>query len=102
MKKQLKTLINRYYVRCHICLLIFLTPTAVFAANTKIDEVLSKFLDYLTSTPARILATIAVVGVGYATWHLGKIPKEKAIAVIIGIGIVFGGASILQMLGIGA
>lgn len=98
MKKQIKGLISR----CQIYLLIFLMPTVVFAANTKIDEVLSKFLDYLTSTPARILATIAVVGVGYATWHLGKIPKEKAIAVIIGIGIVFGGASILQMLGIGA
>ncbi|MBU0455993.1 MAG: TrbC/VirB2 family protein [Pseudomonadota bacterium] len=83
--------------------LLFLSPSVAWAdGSTAIDQVLSKFLDYLTSTPARILATLAIVGVGYATWHLGKVPKDKAMAVIIGIGIVFGGASILQMLGVGA
>ncbi|MBU1559048.1 MAG: TrbC/VirB2 family protein [Gammaproteobacteria bacterium] len=83
--------------------LLFLSHSVAWAdGSTAIDQVLSKFLDYLTSTPARILATLAIVGVGYATWHLGKVPKDKAMAVIIGIGIVFGGASILQMLGVGA
>ena len=70
--------------------------------STKIDSVLQALLDYLTSTPARIIAVLAIVGVGYATLHLGRMPKQRAISVVIGIGIIFGGAALFQMLGLGA
>lgn len=69
--------------------------------STEIDKVLQALLDYLTSTPARIIAVLGIVSVGYATLHLGRMQKQKAIAVVVGIGIIFGGAAILQMLGIG-
>ena len=69
--------------------------------STKIDSVLQALLNYLTSTPARLIAVLAIVGVGYATLHLGRIPKQRAISIVIGIGIIFGGAALLQMLGLG-
>ena len=69
--------------------------------STKIDTVLKALLDYLTSTPARIVAVLAIISVGYATLHLGRMPKQKAIAVVVGIGIIFGGSAVLQMLGVG-
>lgn len=69
--------------------------------STQIDKVLQALLDYLTSTPARIIAVLAIVGVGYATLHIGRMQKQKAIAVVVGIGIIFGGAAVLQMLGLG-
>lgn len=84
-------------------LLLFISSQA-FAYNgqsTKIDSVLQALLDYLTSTPARIIAVLAIVGVGYATLHLGRMPKQRAISVVVGIGIIFGGAALLQMLGLG-
>jgi len=66
--------------------------------STKIDKVLQALLDYLTSAPARIIAVLAIVSVGYATLHIGRMQKQKAIAVVVGIGIIFGGAPVLQML----
>jgi len=78
------------------------TAFAYSGQTTKIDSVLQALLSYLTSTPARIIAVLAIVGVGYSTLHLGRMPKQRAIAVVIGIGIIFGGAALLQMLGLGA
>ena len=86
-------------------LLFFLVPInqafAYSGQSTKIDTVLQALLGYLTSTPARILAVLAIVSVGYSTLHLGRMPKQRAIAVVIGIGIIFGGAALLGMLGLG-
>lgn len=87
-----------------ILLLFFTFSNPVLAYNgqsTKIDSVLQALLDYLTSAPARIIAVLAIVGIGYATLHLGRMPKHRAISVVIGIGIIFGGAALLQMLGLG-
>jgi len=84
--------------------LFFILSRPVFSYNgqsTEIDKVLQALLDYLTSTPARIIAVLAIVSVGYATLHLGRVQKQRAIAVVVGIGIIFGGAAMLQMLGIG-
>ena len=67
----------------------------------EIDTVLQSLLNYLTSSPARILAIIAIIAVGYSTLYLGKLPKNKAISVVIGIGIIFGAAAMLKLLGVG-
>ncbi len=82
---------------------LLLFSPSVFAysgQSTAIDKVLQALLDYLTSTPARIIAVLAIVSVGYATLHLGRLQKNKAISVVVGIGIIFGGAAIMQMLGV--
>lgn len=82
-------------------LLFFNSAFAYSGQSTKIDSVLQALLDYLTSAPARIIALLAIVGVGYTTLFLGRMPKKRAISVVIGIGIIFGGAALLQMLGLG-
>jgi type IV secretory pathway VirB2 component (pilin) len=89
----------RYLI--YISLLLSNTVLAGNAQQTKIDSVLQALLNYLTAAPARIIAVLAIVAVGYGTLHLGRMPKQRAISVVVGIGIIFGGAAILQMLGLG-
>jgi len=86
-----------------IFFLLAMTPAwaADTVGTTKIDTVLQALLDYLTSTPARLLAVLSIVGVGYATLYLGRMPKQRAVAVVVGIGIIFGAAALSQMLGLG-
>lgn len=80
--------------------LLFLPTFALASTGTdKISSVLSGLIDLLTSTPARLIFTVAIIGIGYGTLALGKIPKEKAIATVLGIGIVFSAAFIAQKMG---
>ena len=67
-----------------------------------LSSVLNGLISMLTSTPARLMFVIAIIGVGYGTLALGKIPKERAIAIVVGIGIVFSASFIAQKMGLGA
>lgn len=101
MKKRLKNFSKK---RLSIWTLLF-SPTVALADNGSGDmlsSVLSGLIDLLTSTPARLMFVVAIIGVGYATLALGKIPKEKAVAIVIGIGIVFSAAYIAQKMGLGS
>lgn len=84
-----------------------LFPTLTLAAasdigSDKISTVLGGLVNLLTSTPAKVLFVLSIIGIGYGWLHLGKIPKEQAIASIIGIGIVFSAGYIAQQCGLGA
>ncbi|MDF1796450.1 MAG: TrbC/VirB2 family protein [Coxiellaceae bacterium] len=79
-------------------------PCSLFAAGSGgdvISNVLRGLIDLLTSTPARLVFVVAIIGVGYGTLALGKIPKQRAIATVIGIGIVFSASYIAQKIGLG-
>ena len=65
-----------------------------------LTTVLNGLISLLTSTPARLLAVVAIIGIGYSTVALGTIPKSRAITTVVGIGIVFGASFILQSLGL--
>ncbi len=67
-----------------------------------LSTVLSGLISLLTSTPARLLAVIAIIGIGYSTIALGTIPKSRAITTVVGLGLVFGASFIMQDLGLGA
>ncbi len=86
------------------CLLLLIFPGFSFASTGQdmISTVLSGLIDLLTSAPARLVFVAAIIGVGFATLHLGKVPKGKAIAIVIGIGIVFSASYIAQKIGLGA
>ena len=80
------------------------SPTLALADNGSgdmISSVLSGLIGVLTSTPARLMFVVAIIGVGYGTLALGKIPKERAVAIVIGIGIVFSASFIAQKMGLG-
>jgi type IV secretory pathway VirB2 component (pilin) len=84
-------------------LMFLLAPTIALASgDDDLSNVLQSFIDLLQSTPARLLAVVAIIGVGYGTLYLGKIPKERAVAIVIGIGIIFGATYIVQQLGYGS
>ena len=52
---------------------------------------------FLTGPFATTMAGIAVAGVGYLYW-IGRIDKDVAVSVVVGIGIVFGSPQIVQVL----
>ena len=82
-------------------LILFYFPIAEASDGSAITSVLTKFVELLQSNIARCLAVLAIIAVGYGTVYLGKIPKERAASVVVGICIVFGAKFILQKLGYG-
>jgi type IV secretory pathway VirB2 component (pilin) len=82
-------------------LLIFYGSIARADSDSQITTILTKLVELLQSNIARCLAVIAIVAVGYGTVYMGKIPKERAISIVLGICIVFGAKYILQTLGYG-
>ena len=95
--------VKQYIKRQCPALALAFAPTLALASNGNgdmISNVLSGLIDLLTSTPARLVFVVAIIGVGYGTLALGKIPKEKAVAIVIGIGIVFSASFIAQKMGL--
>lgn len=85
-----------------LCFLTALSPTLALAdSGDMLSTVLNGLIGLLTSTPARLVFVISIIGVGYGTLALGKIPKERGGAVVIGIGIVFSASYIAQKMGLG-
>lgn len=68
-------------------------------ARADVVDTLNNFLGYLTGGVGKAIAGLAIVGIGFGCFGLGKIPKGYVIAVVVGVGIVFGAKAILNMLG---
>lgn len=84
-----------------------LLPMPVLAFSNDIDSdkitsILNALVDLSTSTPAKILFILAIIGVGYSTLALGKLNKSRALAIVIGVGIVFSSGYLAQQMGLGA
>ncbi len=94
---------GRLLFRTCLSFCIFLFPQWCLAAGETdvISSVLSGLIDILTSTPARLVFVLAIIGIGYGTLALGKVPKQRAIATVIGIGIVFSASYLAQKMGLG-
>ena len=96
----------RCYLKNHLLLLFgsLFSPSLAFAYGGNDDmlsSVLSGLITLLQSTPARLLFVVAIIGIGYSTLAMGRIPKERAVAIVVGIGIVFSASFIAQKLGLG-
>lgn len=72
-----------------------LLPEVAMAASW--DRVGQKVLDFFTGGLARIIAILCVMGLGFAAMA-GKLAWNWAIGIVIGIVLVFGGASIVDYL----
>lgn len=70
-------------------------PELAYAAGPG-ETTSQNILNWLTGALARTCATIAVVSVGYGCFK-GRIEFERGIAVIAGIVIIFGGATIVNI-----
>lgn len=78
--------------------LLFLVPDHAYAAGGPAawEKALQTIVDYMTGNTGRLLATIAVAALGYGA-YTGRISWSRAITVAIGIGIVFGAATIVDL-----
>lgn len=77
--------------------LIFLSMVPM-QAEAGVLSTLNNFLAYLTGDVGKVVATLAVVGVSYACFAMGKVPKLYVITTVIGIGILFGAHSLVSKL----
>jgi len=82
--------------------LLSASPSLALADSSgfKLDSILGSLTTLLNGDIARAVFVLGIVGVGYGWLYMGAIPKNKAIGVIAGIGIVFSASYIAQQLGI--
>ena len=77
-----------------IATLVVSLPQFAFAAGSPWDDALTTLVGYLTGSTARLIAILAVAGLGIAAMA-GRLSVQMALSVIIGIAIVFGAATIV-------
>ncbi len=81
----------------HICLACYLILLPTIACADLLAT-LNGFLDYLTGGIGKAIAALAIVAVGFGCFAMGRVPKAYVIAVVVGVGIIFGSSAILKVL----
>lgn len=80
---------------------VMLVPEMALAGATgesPLESVLCRLVNWLTGPTGRALATLAIIIIGVGAL-MGKVSWGMAIIVAIGIAIVFGAPTLLQLLG---
>jgi type IV secretory pathway VirB2 component (pilin) len=67
-------------------------------ASADVVSTLQNFLDYLTGPLGKVIAALSIVSMGFACFVLGKLPKSYVIAVVVGIGLIFGSSALVNTL----
>lgn len=73
-------------------LYLLLLPVSCYA---DVADTLNNVLSYLTGPVGKVVATLAIVGMGYACFAMGRVAKSYFISVVIGIAIIFGAQALL-------
>lgn len=83
---------------------LLVLPSAAFAFSSgfELDDILNGLIGILTSNIVRAILVLAIVGVGYSCVYLHKIPRDKAVTTVLGIGIILSASYIAQKLGVGS
>ena len=76
------------------CVPVFADDGDIPALSTALQGLVT----ILTGTDAKLLAVVAIAGVGYF-WLSGKITLKHAVYICLGIGIIFSAPQIAEMLG---
>lgn len=90
--------LKRHFSSVLLLLLIpsfFLIPQEAHAAAAW-EDALQKVVDVLTGNTARLLAILSVIGFGVGALF-GRVSWRRAGEIVLGIAIVFGAASIVEM-----
>ena len=67
-------------------------------ANAEVTDTLNNFFAYLTGGIGKTISALAIVGIGFGCFALGKVPKSYVISVVTGVGVLFGSKTILSLL----
>lgn len=78
--------------------LVILSNPIVAMADTDAATTLQNVLQYLTGPVGKVVATLAIVGMGYACFAMGRIAKSYFVSVVVGIAIVFGANTLLGII----
>jgi type IV secretion system protein VirB2 len=70
-------------------------PSMSHAAT--VESILKGAATYLTGTVAKSAGILAIIGMGYLCVYTQKFPKEYFIWTLVGLGIVFGGSQLYQV-----
>lgn len=73
-----------------------IAPTTSFA--TGLESVLNSSIRLLQGPVARLIGILVIVGCGYLCLEKQKFPKERFVIILVGLGIIFGGATIYGQL----
>ena len=92
-KKRKSNFLSYFYVG-----LLFLTNPIIARADTDAASTLSNVLQYLTGPVGKVVATLAIVGMGYACFAMGRVAKGYFVSVVIGIAIIFGANTLLGVI----
>ena len=84
--------------RCSLLLLLLYSITVPVVAQADVAGTLNNVLSYLTGPVGKIVATLAIVGMGYACFAMGRVAKSYFISVVIGIAIIFGANALLAVI----
>lgn len=85
----------------HTRILLFLSMLSIAPiAQADLVDTLGNALTYMTGPLGKTIAGLAIAGVGYSCFVLGKVSKNVFMTTVIGIGIIFGVSAILSMLGV--
>jgi type IV secretory pathway VirB2 component (pilin) len=77
---------------------LLLDPSAAYAYDTKIEEVLCNTLSLVQGPVGKAIGIIAIIVTGVSLF-MGKVSWGLMISTAIGIGFVFGAAGIVDKLG---
>ncbi len=95
--------IMKYFSHSATMLVGMMLCTPVLASSlssNKVSEVIDRVTDLITSDIGKGLCTLAIIGVGFGWLKLGRLEKEQALAVIIGIGVIYSAAYIVRQFGV--
>lgn len=80
---------------CYLTIYLSLLP---MISSADVVSTLNNFLGYLTGDVGKAVAGLAIVGIGFGCFALGRVPKAYVASVVIGVGVIFGAQAILSML----
>jgi len=94
MRKQI--MLNAIFTLVVVGFVVGYPDVARASGTAPWETALQTLVDMMTGTTARLLSILAVVGLGIVAMT-GRLSVRAALSVVLGIAIVFGAASIVDM-----
>jgi type IV secretion system protein VirB2 len=106
MQEQIIMLWKTYWVFCFAILLGFISPSFEVQADagskeTEISNIICRATNQITGNIGRAVAVLIVISLAIALF-LGKVTWGMAIAVAVGMGLLFGARDVVNMLSNGS
>lgn len=92
---------NNLYIFFLFVVFVLLDPTNAQATTTVAEDTLCNLLNIAQGSVGKSIAAFAIIFIGVSLF-MGKVSWGLAISTAIGIGAIFGAASIVDALGAGS